>query len=43
MGADVYASDLNPVASLLTQASLNIAGASDAEVEKLREFQEKGI
>ena len=41
MGADVYASDLNPVASLLTWASLNIAGASDAEVEKLREFQEK--
>jgi putative DNA methylase len=41
MGADVYASDLNPVASLLTWASLNIAGASDEEVEKLREFQEK--
>ncbi len=41
MGADVYASDLNPVASLLTWASLNIAGASDEEVVKLREFQEK--
>ena len=41
MGADVYASDLNPVASLLTWASLNIAGASDEEVKKLREFQEK--
>ncbi|PYG84912.1 adenine-specific DNA methylase [Ruminiclostridium sufflavum DSM 19573] len=41
IGADVYASDLNPVASLLTWASLNIAGASDDEVEKLREFQKK--
>ena len=40
LGADVYASDLNPVASLLTWASLNIAGASDEEVEKLKEFQE---
>lgn len=41
MGADVFASDLNPVASLLTWSSLNIAGASDEEVEKLREFQQK--
>lgn len=41
LGADVYASDLNPVASLLTWASLNIAGASNEEVEKLRSFQEK--
>ena len=39
LGADVYASDLNPVASLLTWASLNIAGADDEEIEKLREFQ----
>jgi putative DNA methylase len=41
MGADVYASDLNPIASLLTWASLNIAGASKKEIAKLREFQEK--
>lgn len=41
LGADVYASDLNPVASLLTWASLNIAGANDEEVEELRKFQEK--
>src|SRR5699024_374802 len=41
MGADVFASDLNPVASLLTWSSLNIAGASDEEVEKLRVFQQK--
>ena len=39
LGADVYASDLNPVASLLTWAALNIAGADDEEIEKLREFQ----
>lgn len=41
LGADVYASDLNPVASLLTWASLNIAGASDDQVVELRKFQEK--
>ena len=41
LGADIYASDLNPVASLLTWASLNIAGAGDEEVKKLREFQEE--
>ena len=41
MGADVYASDLNPIASLLTWASLNIAGASEEEIAKLKEFQEK--
>lgn len=41
MGSDVYASDLNPIATLLTWASLNIAGASDKEIEKLRVFQEK--
>ena len=41
LGADVYASDLNPIASLLTWSSLNIAGASDEEVEELKEFQER--
>ena len=41
LGCDVYASDLNPVAALLTWASLNIAGASDEEIKKLREFQQK--
>jgi adenine-specific DNA methylase len=41
MGADVYASDLNPVATMLTWASLNIAGTSDDEVAKLKEFQKK--
>lgn len=41
MGADVYASDLNPVASLLTWSALNIAGASKEEIEQLRKFQQK--
>src|SRR5699024_4260389 len=41
LGTDVYASDLNPVASLLTWASLHIAGASNEEVEELKNFQEK--
>jgi len=41
MGCDVYASDLNPIAMLLTWAALNIIGSSDDEVAKLREFQEK--
>jgi len=41
MGADVFASDLNPVAALLTWASLNISGASDSEIEKLKKYQKK--
>lgn len=41
IGCDAYASDLNPIAGLLTWADLHIAGAGEAEVEKLREFQQK--
>lgn len=41
MGCDVYASDLNPIAMLLTWAALYINGSSDDQIEKLREFQEK--
>ena len=41
IGANVYASDLNPVASLLTWCSLHIAGALPEELEQLRLFQEK--
>lgn len=41
MGCDVYASDLNPIAMLLTWAALNICGSSEKEVRKLRKFQEK--
>lgn len=39
MGCDVFASDLNPIAGLLTWASLNILGASDPEIAKLEEFR----
>ncbi|WP_336990023.1 anti-phage-associated DUF1156 domain-containing protein [Bacillus infantis] len=41
MGANVYSSDLNPVASLLTWSALNIAGASNEEIENLKQFQQK--
>ncbi|MEQ8187996.1 MAG: anti-phage-associated DUF1156 domain-containing protein [Candidatus Eremiobacterota bacterium] len=41
MGCDVFTSDLNPIAGLLTWADLNIAGASDEKIAKLREFQQK--
>lgn len=41
IGCDAFGSDLNPIAGLLTWASLNIAGASDEDIEQLREFQEK--
>lgn len=41
MGCDVYASDLNPIAMLLTWAALNINGSSEKEIKELRKFQEK--
>ncbi len=41
MGCRVYASDLNPIAMLLTWAALNINGSSTEEIEDLRAFQEK--
>ena len=41
MGCEVYASDLNPIACLLTWADLNILSKSDKEIEKLKEFQQK--
>lgn len=41
MGCDVYASDLNPIAGLLTWADLNIAGALDDEVVGLQDFQQR--
>ena len=39
IGCDVYASDLNPVAALLTWASLNIVGGGSEVAEKLRGVQ----
>ncbi|MEL3961898.1 anti-phage-associated DUF1156 domain-containing protein [Lysinibacillus endophyticus] len=41
MGANVFASDLNPVATLLTWSDLNIAGASTETIKQLHAFQEK--
>lgn len=41
MGFDVYASDLNPIAMLLTWAALNILGSSKEEIEELKKFQER--
>ena len=41
MGLDVYASDLNPVAGLLTWAAINICGASDTEIAEIRRFQQE--
>jgi len=41
MGCDTFASDLNPIAGLLTWADLNIAGARDEVIAQLHEFQQK--
>lgn len=41
LGLSSYGSDLNPVATLLTWASLNINGASDDEADELRKFQQQ--
>lgn len=41
MGCDVYGSDLNPLAALLTWADLNILGATDKETKELIEFQNR--
>lgn len=41
MGLNVFGSDLNPVAGLLTWSALNINGASNEEVQRLKAFQDK--
>lgn len=41
MGCDVYGSDLNPLAGLLTWADLNILVSSEAELAELKSFQEE--
>lgn len=43
LGCDVYASDLNPVACMLTWGAFNIVGASSNERKKLIEEQENLI
>ena len=40
MGCNTYASDLNPIAGLLTWASINICGASEKELKAIKAFQE---
>ena len=41
MGLDVYASDLNPIAGLLTWAAINMCGASETEIEEIKRFQQE--
>ena len=41
LGLDIYASDLNPVAGLLTWAAINLCGASDDEVAEIKRFQQE--
>lgn len=41
LGCDVYASDLNPVATLLTWGALNIVGGSDEFREKVHSEQKR--
>ena len=41
MGLNVYASELNPIAVLLTWASLYILSGSEEEINKLKAFQKK--
>ncbi len=41
MGCDTYASDLNPIAGLLTWADLHICGASPEEINRTKDFQQK--
>jgi putative DNA methylase len=40
LGCDTYASDLNPVAGLLTWASINILGATEEELQDIKKFQQ---
>jgi len=39
IGCDTYASDLNPIAGLLTWAAVNVCGSAPAEIEKIHQFQ----
>lgn len=41
IGCDVYASDLNPIAGLLTWADLHICGADKKELKRIKDFQKK--
>lgn len=41
IGCDAYASDLNPVAGLLTWADLHICGASEEDLKTIQAFQKR--
>jgi len=41
LGLDAYASDLNPVAGLLTYTAINLVGGSTERVKRFKEIQEK--
>lgn len=43
LGCNVFASDLNPIATLLTWASLNIAGGTEKIVSDVRRAQKKAF
>jgi putative DNA methylase len=43
IGCEAYGSDLNPVAALLTWASLNIIGGSEEVQDRIKEAQEKAF
>lgn len=41
IGSEIYASDLNPVAGLLTWSALNISGAKQEELTEITGFQDR--
>lgn len=41
MGCNTYGSDLNPVAGLLTWASINILGANEEQLKGIKKFQQE--
>jgi len=41
LGCDVFGSDLNPVAALLTWAAINIVGGGEEIIDRVRKSQEK--
>ena len=41
LGCDVFAADLNPIASLLSYAALNILSGSDNDIARIKEFQNR--
>lgn len=41
LGCDTYASDLNPIAGLLTWSSINICGTTEDELAEIQKFQQE--